>query len=169
MHRITIRWYHSIRHYKHVMRPCTDKRTGIQKLATTGKATYYRMITNNQQQKTRSTNQQSAVRERSGDVKFSHKSSKWTPMSRSRFRLRWIRFAEAKPLSSMRIGLDAPLKRGNSSTLELTTDLEEFSVTSPVWPKTVRLETIDRVWQDNLGESASRNPSVEIRPVGIGQ
>ena len=30
---------------------------------------------------------------------------------------------------------DAPLKRGNSSTLELTTDLEEFSVTSPVWPK----------------------------------
>ena len=65
----------------------------------------------------------------------------------------------------MRIGLDAPLKRGNSSTLELTTDLEEFSVSSPVWPKTVRLETIDRVWQDNLGESASRNPSVEIRPV----
>ena len=61
------------------MRPCTDGRTGrqklvtkgrtstgTQKLATRGKATYYREITNNQQQKTTSTNQQSAVSKRSG-------------------------------------------------------------------------------------------------------
>jgi len=35
----------------------------------------------------------------------------------------------------MRIGLDAPLKRGNSSTLELAIDLEKFSATSAVKPK----------------------------------
>jgi len=35
----------------------------------------------------------------------------------------------------MKIGLDAPLKRGNSSTLEETIDQEEFSATSPVKPK----------------------------------
>ena len=40
--------------------------TGTQKLAPRGKATYYRETTNNQQQKTRSTNQQSAVSKRSG-------------------------------------------------------------------------------------------------------
>jgi len=31
------------------------------------------------------------------------------------------------------------------------------------------LETIDRVWKDNLGESASRKRLVEIRPVENGQ
>ena len=44
--------------------------TGRQTLARRGKATYYREITNNKPQKTRSTNQQSAVRERSGGCKI---------------------------------------------------------------------------------------------------
>jgi len=57
MHRITIRWYHSIALSARNASVHRQKH-GQTQLERTGKATYYRETTNHQQQKTRSTNQQ---------------------------------------------------------------------------------------------------------------